>query len=87
MGKGADQSQNVSFLKSFIFEKWEDFQKLRKYLPRSYCFFVIADTIQRRLIVTSMLVERDLPKGVENLKLWIEIFVLKAKGQANINKT
>ena len=33
-----------------------------------------------------MLVERDLPKGVENLKLLIEIFVLEAKGQANINK-
>ena len=64
VGKRADQFQNIS-LQSFIFEKWEDFQKLRKYFERPYCFFVIADTIPRKYIVTSMLVERDLPKGVE----------------------
>ena len=41
----------------------------------------------RRYIVTSMLVERDLPKRVENLKLQIEIFALEANRQTNKNKT
>ena len=63
-GKKADQSQNIS-LRSFIFEKWEDFQKLRKHFARPYCFVVIPDTIQWKYIVTSMLVERDLHKGVK----------------------
>ena len=44
-GKRAGQSQSIS-LRYFIFEKWEDFQKLRKYFARPYCFFVIPDTIQ-----------------------------------------
>ena len=34
-----------------------------------------------------MLVERDLPKRVENLKLQIEIFALEANRQTNKNKT
>ena len=82
-------AQNISFLKSFIFEKWEDFQKLRKYFAHPYCFFFIADTIQRRIMVMSVLVERVLPKGVRELEitdLLLEIFVLKAKGQTNKNK-
>ena len=64
----------------------ERFSKVAKIFSRPCCFFVIADTMQRRLIITSMLVERDLPKGVENLKLQIEIFVLEAKWQTNKNK-
>ena len=83
LAKRADQSQNISF-QSYIFEKWEDFQKLQKYFARPYCFFVIADTIQGSYIVTSMLVERDLPKGVEDL---IEIFALETNKPTNKNKT
>ena len=33
-----------------------------------------------------MLIKRDLPKGVENLKSQIEIFVLKTNEQTNKNK-
>ena len=46
VGKREGQSQDIS-LQSIIFEKWEYFQKLRKYFARPYCLFVIADTIQR----------------------------------------
>ena len=85
MGKRADQTQNIS-LQSFIFGNWEDLKKLRNHFAPPYCFFVIAETIQRRYIVTSMLVERDLPKRVENFKLQIEIFVLKTNKQTNKSK-
>ena len=85
MGKRADQTQNIS-LQSFIFGNWEDLKKLRNYFAPPYGFFVIAETMQRRYIVTSMLVERDLLKRVENLKLQIAIFVLKTNKQTNKSK-
>ena len=46
VGKRADQFQNIS-LQSSIFEKQEGLKKLRKYFARTYCFFVIADTIKK----------------------------------------
>ena len=49
-----------------------------------FFFFVIADTIQRRYMVILMLVERDLPKGVDNL---IAIFALETNKETNKNKT
>ena len=50
--------------KDLIFQKREDFQKWQKKFARVYCFLV--NLMLTRYGVTSMLLERGMPKGVEN---------------------